>query len=285
MEPRPVFFAKMKKLTIVIIIFVILQMVLAVIGLGAIGVGIWLVIEFSPMESFISLAQLTYSPYLIIAVGGAVLLVAVAGSIGACLNTKAGKFILITYTIFAFIILLIQLVGSMAAFVFREQANSLVRTALNDSLRFYFWNVEAQGVVNQIWDDVQEVYECCGIDGAADWRNYSPNRSVVIPLSCCQDKSVPGCTSSIENAHVPGCLEAFFDILSTNIIIVASIGLGIVVFEAVLIIMAFILVLISLIMTKNNNNKKTYNNNETADDSMCTADPQCIPLSVTTSQA
>ena len=64
------------------------------IGLTLVGLGAWLEIEEQSIQAVINQQQLLFGPYIIIAVGCIVVLIAFIGMVGACCDKKLNRFLL-----------------------------------------------------------------------------------------------------------------------------------------------------------------------------------------------
>jgi len=65
------------------------------LGLTLVGLGVWLELGEQSIQAVINQQQLLYGPYLIIAAGCAVVLIALIGMVGACCDHKINRFLLI----------------------------------------------------------------------------------------------------------------------------------------------------------------------------------------------
>ena len=230
------------------VIFVLLQLCFLVIGLGVIAIGVWLQLQYSRPFLYLtsSSPQIIFGTYYIIGVGVLVILITLCGIIGACCNSKCNKYLLGLYNLIAFCILAIQLAAAMAAFVFYEQAGYIIRIAMNHSINLYQYGSN-ESTVTQVWDELQIDYQCCGMDGVSDWSGKLSNDPTVnFPESCCNTTSGTTCSPAIiAHSYTKGCLNEVVEILSRNLLIVSSIGIGIVVLQAGFVICAVILLCIT----------------------------------------
>ena len=64
------------------------------IGLTLVGLGAWLEIEEQSIQAVINQQQLLFGPYIIIAVGCIIVLIAFIGMVGACCDNKLNRFLL-----------------------------------------------------------------------------------------------------------------------------------------------------------------------------------------------
>ena len=218
-------------------IFLIFQFIFLLLGLGVVALGTWLELEFKSFQELTSSSQFQYGPYLVIVAGGAVVILAVVGIIGACCESKINKFLLGLYVLVTFLFLVGQLVGAILAVVFREQAESIAKTALNESLMYYESNDNVKSALTEVWDEIQRKHKCCGINSAQDWIGHLTNSSYVFPQSCCQNTSNTDCgktVDSIADAYGSGCLNTVVSIIKNSLMAVAVAGAVVVVIQLVL---------------------------------------------------
>lgn len=64
------------------------------IGLALVGLGAWLEVEQQSFQAVINQQQLLFGPYIIIAVGCVIVLIAFIGMVGACCDNKLNRFLL-----------------------------------------------------------------------------------------------------------------------------------------------------------------------------------------------
>merc|ERR1712038_54885 len=67
--------------------------------------------------------------------------------------------------------------------------------------------------VTQVWDDIQQEYECCGVEGPQDWSEFGPfnqGQTPNTPTSCCASEI------TCDTSKVPGCYSKFEDIIKQN---------------------------------------------------------------------
>ena len=230
------------------VIFVCVQILVLLLGLIVIGVGIWLELQYKSLKEVLDSSSFNFGPYLIICVGILLSLIALFGFIGVKGKDAINRYCLGIYIILAFVVLLGQLVGVTASFVFREQVESIARQALNDSLKYYGRDSDAGTLVTDLWNNLQEDNGCCGVNGASDWIGEIQNSSVAFPSTCCRNTTDLLCgrnTTSIASAYGGGCLSVVTEYLSNHLLYVGAFGLSVVAVQAVAIIIAVFLLMAS----------------------------------------
>merc|ERR1712080_171190 len=116
------------------------------------------------------------------------------------------------------------------------------------------------------WDHIQQGLECCGSSGPLDWalsvhNGYQKNTKEIgigssslslpftIPGSCCRDMSDPLCSGTLLPQMRPrldpavyyteGCLDKLSALMQTNITLIASSSLGLLILECIGLLLGF----------------------------------------------
>lgn len=229
--------------------FILVQVVFVVLGLVMIGVGAWLEVREQIIVAAIDSDTFLVGPYLIIAAGCAVVLVAAIGMIGALCDKKINRFLLIFYIVLVLVIFAAQLTGGILGFVYRDTLLDTVETGLNTTLTKYGVNTSTTSLnlaITESWDFVQQNLECCGINDVSDWVDSGGvfENNGAFPESCCMSTTLQ-CNLNIsdpDNIHSMGCLQTLTDFISEQLLIVAAIAITFVIGEIVVVLMAFCLV-------------------------------------------
>lgn len=150
------------------------------------------------------------------AVGG---LVAVLASLAFCGGRLENSRLL---RVFFWVTLALLVASGVAAVVgFAMGAPSAledVREGMQKSLHRY--NFDEQ--VRQQWDSLQGEFQCCGVDGAADWAPVMGHDQV--PFSCCQPDWPGGCT--VFGAYNVGCVRKMSDVVETYSAVIGSVSVA-----------------------------------------------------------
>lgn len=226
-------------------LFVAVQFIILLFGLVIIGIGTWLELQYKSLKEVLDSSRLNYGPYLIICVGVLVSLIALFGLVGVKGKNTLNKYSLGLYIILAFIVVLGQMAGAIATFIFREQVESIASEALNETMKYYGKDSEVGTLVTDLWNNLQQENECCGVNGARDWIGEVRNESVALPSSCCRNTTCGLDAGSIASAYGGGCLSFVTEYLSDNLLYVGTFGLGFVAVQAVSIIVAVFLLMVS----------------------------------------
>lgn len=142
-------------------------------GVTVFGLGLWTVMDKSFANELLGTNLFIGAVYIIIATGAMVSLIAFFGCLGAI---KEIKCMLLSYSLFLFIILVVMLVGGILGYVFREKVRRSMEQEMNLTIKLY----NDRRSIRRAWDDTQEILECCGVTNYTDWRGN-------IPDSCCKE--------------------------------------------------------------------------------------------------
>jgi len=229
---------------------VLVNFVSALVGLGGIGIGIWLFqhdgraedmslsapdLHSSTEGSSSSFGHDTISGYLgtgdfksfsyvLLGLGAIITFVSGVGILGSCFKSRC---LLVSYLSTVVLILILQILVAVFAFVYREPMATTLRQELLTNLREeYVMSPPSDAKLN--WDMVQTKFQCCGVDGHSDWfkANAWPNNDYV-PDSCCvsPNNTVAECGRSGDASiwHKQGCLEMISKFILEELHILASI--------------------------------------------------------------
>jgi small-conductance mechanosensitive channel len=201
-------------------------------------------------------------------ISGAVLLL-VAGAItffvsiiGFCGAVGMWRPFLVIYAVAVIVIVIIEIVGAILAFVFTEEANDEIRDNMIRAIRNYQFNdssTDYDATTNSAVETAQGFFECCGVDNYTDWITLNPEaiveNSVIIPARCFCDRDQPNCKVGVEidvmvngtsypntiNVWDRGCQTLLEDSLEGTSLINGVIGIVIAIIEISFVVLAFCL--------------------------------------------
>ncbi|XP_076819560.1 tetraspanin-9-like [Clavelina lepadiformis] len=197
---------------------VIFCSLLVFLGGGAIlGASIWTAITIGAFPSILGTASgLFVSVYAMLAVGGIMFFTAFFGCASILFENK---YLIFVYCGLLALVFVIEIVGSVLAFVYYPLARDDAQSSIQD------YDMDSQ--IKQGWDTIQGVLKCCGINAYTDWKQRGtefPN----LPISCCSDK-VSSCSETTSTRFRYGCDEQ----LQTFFHIIGGIGFGVLLFEII----------------------------------------------------
>lgn len=182
-------------------------------------------------------------PALLIAIGFILIFVATLGAYGAIkesvmlINMVSREFLILflknilkfidlffpQYGVCLFLVFILEVSASIAAFVMQGQVREMLIRTLNQSMADYESNEYIQAGV----DFMQSGLECCGVDGPKDWAKYMNQSSnsledeVSVPYSCCgrfNIDDITKCDLQYEN----GCYARMDFIISQSTMLIAT---------------------------------------------------------------
>jgi len=155
------------------------------------------------------------APMVIIFVGVVIFLVAFFGCCGAW---KESYCMMMTFTGLMVALLVLQLVTFIAALVMKSKVRAVVTEPLKTALDSY--HVKDQ--YKRVLDKIQSGFECCGVEGPADW-NKNATAETAVPPSCCTNPR--DCTQA--TAFQKGCLDKLDYWVEANIVLVAAVAVAV----------------------------------------------------------
>lgn len=235
------------------------NIVILLLGLGVLGVGIWLLVtEYSAREVSVLVGSNFFEigTYLLIAGGGTIALMAFCG---CCGTMREDRCVLAFYGIVLTLVLLALVTGSILAFVFRSKLSDQIKDHLVHTVtKQYGVDLRSSSenrLITDAWDSMQRSLQCCGAWGDVNgdfswaiykdhsaWKDEHTTRVPLVPDSCCgEDKGQ--CTGSkpvygppmkgppmlkdyVENEHLytEGCYDKLSGHLENHALILGGIG-------------------------------------------------------------
>ncbi|XP_022082820.1 CD9 antigen-like isoform X2 [Acanthaster planci] len=196
-------------------------------GCALLGVGLWLCFEPSVQQYATAsgdLKEYYIAVYVIIGVGGLMMLVGFLGCCGACMENTV---LLGMFFTFLLLICVAEVGGGIWCYLNREQLKSIVEKGILSTIREAYQ--EDNQVIVKAVDNMQQQLKCCGAVGPNDWEDSAYGR---LPDSCCRGET-EGCTEGISfpitllTVYNEGCTSALFKMLEDNAVLVAGLAIGI----------------------------------------------------------
>ncbi|XP_007076459.1 leukocyte surface antigen CD53 [Panthera pardus] len=143
-------------------------------GCCILGFGIYLLIHNNLwLLPFLPLGNV------LVIVGSIIMVVAFLGCMG---SIKENKCLLMSFFILLLIILLAEVTLAILLFVYEQKLNKYVSESLTTSIQKY----RSDNSTREMWDSIQSLLQCCGVNGTSDWNGHPP-------ASCPQGPQVQGC--------------------------------------------------------------------------------------------
>ncbi|KAL8595265.1 hypothetical protein ACOMHN_043417 [Nucella lapillus] len=237
--------------------------IILIAGCGLLGFGVY----SRTNESWVSRYSAILGSYLLstlslilISVGGIVILLAFLGCCGAI---KEVRCMLVMFFTLLLLMLMGLMIGSILAYVYKDQIGERVLTELYSSLNTSYGAVE-HAAVTGAWDNMQHLFSCCGVYGdinsTTSWAFYrntlwylnqtADDYREFVPSSCCRNAmgenrtrctgsspvyhhlipaTLPPVYSNMDNdiMFTEGCYSAFISFVSGNIKILGGVGVGV----------------------------------------------------------
>ncbi|XP_064421729.1 CD63 antigen-like [Latimeria chalumnae] len=191
-------------------------------GIALIVIGSTSCAKYYAYESFTG-DSLTHIAALLIVVG---VIITIISFLGCCGTWSENQCLLITFTAFLAVILIIEIAAGITFYVLHPKIEKLITTQSTKIIDEY--SSKMQNSIN----DIQSKFHCCGGKNYTDWfYSHIWGKNSSVPDSCCK-KPKTGCGSntSSENIYQQGCLEKIKTLLKENMVWIgaAAVGLGVV---------------------------------------------------------
>ncbi|KAH3693679.1 hypothetical protein DPMN_081119 [Dreissena polymorpha] len=186
------------------------NIIILIIGLGVLGIGIWLLVaEFSAREVSVLIGTnfLELATYLMVGAGGAIALLAFCG---CCGTMREDKCVLAFYGATLLVTIFALIASSTLAFLSLGMTVAM-KNDMQETLSYKYGvdlrkNSENR-LITDAWDSLQRSFECCGPHGDANstsswafyklhsqWYTQTNMRAPYVPESCCRDGNKAICT-------------------------------------------------------------------------------------------
>jgi tetraspanin-9 len=118
------------------------------------------------------------------AIAAGVLMILI-GFCGCCGSWFQSKFLLISYLTVIVTIMVLEITAGTLGYFFRHTIRDTLHTELIEGIRFRYSENDTNGM-KVTWDQVQNAFNCCGVDHYQDWYNISAwEDKEWVPASCC----------------------------------------------------------------------------------------------------
>jgi CD63 antigen len=160
------------------------NLVFVIFGILLLYAGFSVVVKIGNYDQILLDAPNNVAISLII-VGFVIFLIAFLGCCGAI---KENYCMLITFSSIMLAILLIELVGAGLILSFKNKLEKVTEDGIKNVIVKY--NATHDNPLNQVLDDIQSNFECCGAVNSSDWElnGWFKNHTGTYPYSCCHRK-------------------------------------------------------------------------------------------------
>jgi len=184
--------------------------------------------------------------------------VALISFLGCCGIMKKNGAMVKVYGTLLLLLLIAEIGAGIAAYVFKDEADTIFNKGMKSALRKYTPEEEIELAVDEklksadldairlIWDETQKGLKCCGVESYRDWQDnqsqWFKKHSGDVPDSCCKSHA-KGCGVSAaadqSKIYTTGCKTEIIKIVEENTAYVVYGGLGFGFLQIILIIAAF----------------------------------------------
>lgn len=150
------------------ILLVIINIIFIIMGIIAVAIGIWAIVSGNTF-GFVTGSQLLGGSALLIIIGGVIIVIAAVGMFGAMCKNRV---LLVIYALVVLVCVILEIVGGILAFVYRDVVISTQRSIEENLIRSY--NTSRPGSeANRVLDVLQTTFSCCGFINASDWSEFN----------------------------------------------------------------------------------------------------------------
>ncbi|XP_072047857.1 CD9 antigen-like isoform X2 [Amphiura filiformis] len=205
-------------------------------GCALVAVGLYLCFE-PTVEEYADasgdLEEYYIAVYVIIGIGGIMMLIGFLGCCGACMENAP---LLGLFFVFLLLICVAEVGGGIWCYLNREELKKIVTEGMKDSMTNVY---NTDNNVMAAVDTMQQKLQCCGAEMPSDWLENTELQPP-LPDSCC---ITAGCSSSATGnmqdfyktqkntdsplIYISGCSDELFSKLEENSVLVAGLVIGI----------------------------------------------------------
>lgn len=200
-------------------------------GLGIIGIGIWIRIDMMQFDALLGHSIVPIAAYVLIAAGGVVLLISLAGCIGAWTRNKS---LLALYFTFMLLIFLAESATAVLASLFYDQVKPFMSEYVETGMMKNYGDPNFELITKSV-DIIQQKFKCCGFEKPEDWNNATAFVVAAVPVSCCRDQNLPSCNSNYNTTNIydEGCVQALADWMNGNLIYLMAVAIAVALFQLI----------------------------------------------------
>ncbi|XP_049901180.1 tetraspanin-1-like [Epinephelus moara] len=222
-----------------------------VAGAAVLGVGVWVKVDSGSLLGLLDnvegtpsgLSQLVYVSYLLMAVGGVLLVI---GFLGCCGAVKESRCMLLTFFSIVLIIFIIEVAGAVVLLVFQDLADQLLEGLEDEVITSIRKDYGSKESLTSLWNGTMDQFKCCGFKNYTDFNGspfYLDHEGDVYPPTCCNATITVGVCNRNEASlsEVDGCFVKLLQLIEDNAVIVAGVALGIAALEIAAMVVSLVL--------------------------------------------
>eukprot|EP00063_Salmo_salar_P061002 XP_014035837.1 PREDICTED: tetraspanin-1-like [Salmo salar] len=217
-------------------------------GVAILAVGVWVKVDSGSLlgvldnikDAPVELGQLANVAYLLIGVGGVLLIM---GFLGCCGAMKESRCMLMLFFIIILIIFIAEVAGCVVVFVFQPLAKEVLEDLSEKVVATIKKDYGKDESLTSLWNGTMEQFKCCGYRNYTDF-NGSPFQEIstnpMYPSTCCS-KTTTCPTAAAETSNVTGCFTMLLNLIEDNAVIIGAVGLGIAALEIAAMVVSMVL--------------------------------------------
>ncbi|XP_076451120.1 tetraspanin-9-like [Babylonia areolata] len=205
-------------------LFIFFNFLGIVMGIAMVAVGAYLYVEKNDFLNLMPKYEDVNITAVMIAAGIVVLVIAFIGFCGAWMESQC---MLIMFFTFIFIIFAMEIAVGVVGFIYRDEIDQEITEELLKGIK--------ETKRHPSWNNIQEEFECCGVEGAEDWIDTPLKK---IPDSCC---IFSACGGNPSLAYKTGCYTKVKDEIEDNFYVLGAAGIALGVLQLILLVMTMVL--------------------------------------------
>ncbi|XP_037328220.2 tetraspanin 34a [Pungitius pungitius] len=225
-------------------------------GVCILAVGVWVKVDSGSLLGLLEtvdgappgLSQLANVAYLLMAVGGVLLLI---GFLGCCGAVRESRCMLLTFFSIMLIIFLVEVAGAVVLLVFKDVAEQILDHLEEDVQKSIKEEYGRNNSFTSLWDATMEEFKCCGYKSYRDFNGsafHNDHGRDLFPTACCNE-TVPACdTDKAHGSMIDGCFTKLLQLIKENAVVISAVALGIAALEIAAMV-------VSMVLYKNIGNK------------------------------
>ncbi|CAK6953458.1 tetraspanin-1-like [Scomber scombrus] len=224
-----------------------------VAGAAILGVGVWVKVDSASLLGIVEqaenapsgLSQLANISYLLMAVGGVLLVI---GFLGCCGAIRESRCMLLTFFSIVLIIFLVEVAGAVVLLVFEDLADKLLTSVEDEVIKSIRKDYGESESLTSLWNSTMMKFECCGFTNYTNFDRspyYFTHGGNFYPPKCCNetmtDETDVCSKESAQRSSVEFCFDKLLQVIKDNAVIVAGVALGIAALEIAAMVVSMVL--------------------------------------------
>lgn len=212
-----------------------------VAGAVLLGVGIWVKVDSGSILGLLQkvptvseeLSVLLNVAYLLIAVGGLLVIIGFLGCWGAAQESRC---MLLLFFIIILVLFLAEVAGAVVILVFKPVADDMISKLGVEAVKSIKKDFGSNSDVTGLWNATMETLRCCGVNNYTDFTDspFYREQNGSYPPQCCPPV-VRRCTAATVNntfnTTISGCFPEISRLIGANTVGIVAVALGIAGFQ------------------------------------------------------